>query len=119
MSTIFGQQTRVQTNIEASNKIKLTSGRRHHERDRLLRGTSPRASDGSSAARPTDTMPFCALNAAFVVAGATFVGGAVVAAKSGADADSALGKWRRAREAKEEAEAVRARRRDAIEGVVG
>ncbi len=118
MSTIFGQQTRVQTNIEGSNKITLTSGR-HHERDRLLRGTSPRASDGSSAARPTDTMPFCALNAAFVVAGATFVGGAVVAAKSGADADSALGKWRRAREAKEEAEAVRARRRDAIEGVVG
>lgn len=46
------------------------------------------------------------MNAAFVVAGATFVGGAVVAAKSGADADSALGKWRRAREAKEAAEAA-------------
>ncbi len=59
------------------------------------------------------------MNAAFVVAGATFVGGAVVASKSGADADSALGKWRRAREAKEAAEAVRARRRDAIEGAVG
>lgn len=99
-------------------EIKFT-GVRRHPRDRNARRTPPRASDGSSDARPTDTMPFCTLNAAFVVASATFVGGAVVAVKSGADADSALGKWRRAREAKEAAEAVRARRRDAIEGAVG
>ena len=52
-------------------------------------------------------MPFCTLNAAFAVASATFVGGAVVAARSGADAESALGRWRRARDAKIAAEEVR------------
>ena len=50
-------------------------------------------------------MPFCTLNAAFAVASATFVGGAVVAARSGADAESALGRWRRARDEKRAAEA--------------
>ncbi|ABO95325.1 predicted protein [Ostreococcus lucimarinus CCE9901] len=49
-------------------------------------------------------MPFCTLNAAFAVASATFVGGAVVAARSGADAESALGRWRRARDEKIAAE---------------
>jgi len=50
-------------------------------------------------------MPFCTLNAAFAVATATFVGGAYVAHKSGADADSALGRWRRERREAEEAAA--------------
>ena len=54
-------------------------------------------------------MPFCTLNAAFAVASATFVGGAVVAARSGADAESALGRWRRARDEKIAAEEVRGR----------
>ena len=54
-------------------------------------------------------MPFCTLNAAFAVASATFVGGAVVAASSGADAESALGRWRRARDEKIAAEEVRGR----------
>lgn len=53
----------------------------------------------------SDNMPFCTLNAAFAVATATFVGGAYAAHKSGADADSALGRWRRERREAEEAAA--------------
>lgn len=72
------------------------------------RRVTPRRRNGRRTARSEsrrDKMPFCTLNAAFAVATATFVGGAYAAHKSGADADSALGRWRRERREAEEAAA--------------
>jgi len=49
-------------------------------------------------------MPFCTLNAAFAIATATFAGGAYMAHKTGADANSALGQWKAKKQAAKEAE---------------
>ena len=79
-----------------------------HSRITIAKDVIPRRRTTHRAltkAAVTTDMPFCTLNAAFAVATATFVGGAYVAHKSGADADSALGRWRRERREAEEAAA--------------